>query len=228
MKRVYLPIRSVRQTRTMITVPLRYARVTSLKPMTALLPTVPAACTTRHRRDDRLLLLQAGLTVIRTSVPGEARTESSLMRAPVRVSVPEIRTSGKGLSSCGSVGGVGVTGGAVGDEGSGLGLSGAGVGGAVSTVNDRDLSTRFPAASVARTVKTYAPSASGATAACVDALAQGPYAGVPWSIEHSTVAPASAVKPNSGVLSLVVPEGPKPIDSDGATVSTVNVREKVA
>jgi hypothetical protein len=230
-KRVYFPIRSARQTSTTITVPLLYLRARPLKPMTALLPTVPAACRTRHRRDDRLFLLQAGLTVTRTSAPRGARTVSSLMRAPLEVSVPEIRTSGNGLSSVGA-GGVDVTGGVTGSVtggvGSGLGGSGAGACGAVSTVNARVRLVWLPALSVARTRKTYAPSASGATAASVVALAQGPYAGVPWSIEHSTVAPASAEKPNSGVLSLVVPDGPKPIDSDGGVVSTVNVREAIA
>ena len=39
---------------------------------------------------------------------------------------------------------------------------------------------------------------------------------MPWSIEHSTVAPASAVNPNSGVASFVGPDGPESIDSDGA------------
>ena len=123
---------------------------------------------------------------------------------------------------------MGFTGGVTGGVGSGLGFSGPGVCGTVSTVNARVALVWLPALSVARTRKTYAPSASGATAAYVVALAHGPYAGVPWSIEHSTVAPASAEKPNSGVLSLVVPDGPKPIDSDGGTVSTVNVRESIA
>ena len=45
---------------------------------------------------------------------------------------------------------------------------------------------------------------------------QGAVAGVPWSIEHSTVAPASAVKPNDGVASFVGPDGPESIDNDGA------------
>jgi hypothetical protein len=150
----------------------------------------------------------------RTTAPRGARTDSSLMRAPLEVSVPEIRTSGNGLSSSSSD-----------DLGGGVG-SGLGVGtsGTLSTVNARVAVVSLPAASVARTRKTYAPSASGAPAAYVVALAHGPYPGVPWSIEHSTVAPLSAAKPNSGVLSLVTPSGPSVIDSDGGVVSTVNVR----
>jgi hypothetical protein len=169
-------------------------------------------------------LLQAGLTVIRTSAPLGARTVSSLMRTPLEVSVPEIRTSGNGLSSCGSEG-VGFVGGVTGGVGSGLGL---GVCETVAIVNGRVALVWLPAPSVARTRKTYAPSTSGATAACVVALAHEPNAGVPWSIEHSTVAPTSAEKPNSGVLSLVVPDGPKPIDSVGGVVSIVNVRTVIA
>src|SRR5215218_2402956 len=161
-KRVYLPIRSARQARTTITVPLRYARSRSLKPMTALGPTVPPACRTRHCFEDRLLPLQPGLTVTRTSVPGDARTVSSLMRAPREVSVPEIRTNGNGLSSCRAEGGDvtggvvtgGATGGVVGGVGSILGFSGAGGSGTVSTVNGRTALVGLPALSVARTRKT--------------------------------------------------------------------------
>src|SRR6185312_14122526 len=51
----------------------------------------------------------------------------------------------------------------------------------------------------------------------VDALEHGPYAAVPWSIEHSTVvALASTVKPNTGMASFVGPDGPESIDTDGA------------
>ena len=55
-------------------------------------------------------------------------------------------------------------------------------------------------------------------------LVHGAYAGVPWSTEHSTVAPRSAVNPNDGVLSFVGPDGPESIDSDGGAVSTENDR----
>jgi hypothetical protein len=47
---------------------------------------------------------------------------------------------------------------------------------------------------------------------------------VPVSIEHSTVAPASALKSKFGRTSVVVPAGPPVIDSDGAAVSTLKAR----
>ena len=46
----------------------------------------------------------------------------------------------------------------------------------------------------------------------------------PWSIEHSTVAPGSAVNPNVGVVSLVGPAGRRSIDRTAGVSST----EKVA
>ena len=42
---------------------------------------------------------------------------------------------------------------------------------------------------------------------------QGPKAGVPVSIEHSKLAPASELKVKVGVESLVRPEGPESIES---------------
>ena len=62
----------------------------------------------------------------------------------------------------------------------------------------------------------------------VEAPEQGPKLGVPVSIEHSTVEPASASKLKVGRASLVVPAGPPVIDSDGAVVSTVKLRVWVA
>ena len=52
---------------------------------------------------------------------------------------------------------------------------------------------------------------------------QGPKLGVPVSIEHSKLAPASELKVKVGVESLVRPEGPESMDTTGAVVSTVQV-----
>ncbi len=54
---------------------------------------------------------------------------------------------------------------------------------------------------------------------------QGPKAGLPWSIEHCTVAPASpGWKPKVGVASLVRPAGPESIPTCGAVVSTLQAK----
>jgi hypothetical protein len=52
----------------------------------------------------------------------------------------------------------------------------------------------------------------------------GAYAGDPWSTEHSTDAPDSAVNWNDGVLSFVGPAGPESIDRDGGVASIENDR----
>jgi hypothetical protein len=59
-------------------------------------------------------------------------------------------------------------------------------------------------------------------------LVQGPYDDDPWSTEHWTLAPASAVNPNVGVLSLVSPDGPESTVRSGAAVSTENACESLA
>ena len=91
-------------------------------------------------------------------------------------------------------------------------------GGVVSTVNARlagDASV-FPAASVARTSKVCAPSASTAD---VNGVAHE--ANTPESTRHSNVEPDSvAVNENVGVLSLVAPDGPAVIVVSGGVVST--------
>ena len=73
----------------------------------------------------------------------------------------------------------------------------------------------------------YDPSASVPAVWEVD-LVQDPYAGVPWSTEHWTLAPPSAVNPNVGVVSFVGPDGPESIDTDGAAPSTSKPCESVA
>ena len=95
-------------------------------------------------------------------------------------------------------------------------------GGVVSTVNDRlaGVGSVLPAASVARTSKVCAPSASTAV---VNGVLHEPQA--PPSTRHSNVEPVSvAVNENVGVLSVVVPVGPAVIVVSGGVVSTVNDR----
>ena len=54
---------------------------------------------------------------------------------------------------------------------------------------------------------------------CVERPEQGPKLGVPVAMEQRRVAPASALKPKLGVLSLVGPEGPESTETLGATMS---------
>ena len=109
---------------------------------------------------------------------------------------------------------------AVGSEGP---LSIVVCGAAVSTVNARDagVGSTFPAGSVARTSKVWAPSVSDPVVSGVEHEPQAPP-----STRHSKVEPAwSAEKPNVGVASLVGPEGPLSIAVSGAAVSTVKLRD---
>ncbi|MGH2841373.1 MAG: hypothetical protein ACRDKY_11190 [Solirubrobacteraceae bacterium] len=81
----------------------------------------------------------------------------------------------------------------------------------------------FPAASVARTSNTNTPAGSG-TVVCgeVHATKVPGCAAVP--VRQANVAPGSEVNANVGVASLVCSGGPAPIDTTGATESTVNDR----
>ena len=90
-------------------------------------------------------------------------------------------------------------------------------GAAVSTVNDRVAgeASVLPAASRARTLTEWPPSASAAVVHGLMHAAQ-----VPASTRHVNAEPASVeVKPNAGVASLVGPPGPEPIVVSGAVVS---------
>ena len=96
-------------------------------------------------------------------------------------------------------------------------------GAAVSTVKLREagVGSTFPAGSVARTSKVWAPSASDAVVSGVEHEPQAPP-----STRHSNVEPAwSAENANVGVASLVGPDGPLSIVVCGAAVSTVKLRD---
>ena len=96
-------------------------------------------------------------------------------------------------------------------------------GAAVSTVKLRDagVASTFPAASVARTSKVCAPSASDAV---VSGVEHEPHA--PPSTRHSKLEPGwSAENANVGVASFVGPDGPLSIVVSGAAVSTVKLRD---
>ena len=95
----------------------------------------------------------------------------------------------------------------------------------MSSVKSRVATASFPAASAARTRKVWGPSASGSAEPWAPSPEQGPKAGVPSSIEHSSEAPASALKPKVGVGSLVRPSGPERTSTEGGVMSTVQVKE---
>src|SRR5262245_61290480 len=97
-------------------------------------------------------------------------------------------------------------------------------GAAVSTVKLRVAVPWLPAASVARTRKVRGPSTSGLAGVCEPAAEHDPKAGAPVSIEHSNVAPGSALKAKVGVESLVRPDGPESIVGLGAIVSIVQMK----
>src|SRR5215210_4134395 len=102
-------------------------------------------------------------------------------------------------------------------------LSMAVSGAAVSTMKLRDagVASTFPAGSVARASKLWAPSASDAV---VTGVEHEPHA--PPSTRHSNVESAwLAEKANVGVESLVGPDGPLSMVVFGAAVSTVKPRE---
>ena len=92
----------------------------------------------------------------------------------------------------------------------------------MSSVKSRVATASFPAASAARTRKVWGPSASGSAEPWAPSPEQGPKAGVPSSIEHSSEAPASALKPKVGVGSLVRPSGPESIARVGGVMLTVH------
>ena len=83
----------------------------------------------------------------------------------------------------------------------------------------------LPAASVARTEKVYAPSASGPYARGDAQLAYVPVVAPGPSSLHSNVDPAFVEENvNDGDAPLVTPLGPELIDVSGAAVSTVKLR----
>ena len=92
---------------------------------------------------------------------------------------------------------------------------------APSTVNVRmaGVWSVLPAASVARTLKVWAPSVRPVRVCSEVQAAQ-----LPWSSWHWNVAPASLEKRNAAVVVVIVPVGPASIVVWGAVVSTVNVR----
>ena len=89
------------------------------------------------------------------------------------------------------------------------------VGACVSTENACVAVSESSISSVTRTRKIQSPSAR-VSAVCVVSEVQGPKFSTPWSTEHSTVVAPLGVKPKVGVESLVGPEGPLSIVTEGA------------
>ena len=94
-------------------------------------------------------------------------------------------------------------------------------GAVVSRRKLRVATAELPAPSVARTRKVQVPSASGDPGVWPAAVAQGPKAAEPRSIEHWRVVPGSAEKTKSGVASLVSDPGAEVMPTAGASVSIV-------